>query len=1111
MIHYKINTENRSFDTYKTDTPETIANRLADELGTIKELLIFKENFEVDNKVLNSLDDIRNYFRDPLLSLNFKKMIFNFYLYKKQNIDVYDYNFYNQEVELLPNRRDIKEWANNSINFIKSIIKDRQKKTGLHVEASRQIEDCDDVLIRSNFLNNKNITTFYIKPDAEEIEMSDLFDECVVSDVIPFMSYNNIYKINNNFKGGNITEKWMSDSDDIMFKIITKHGKKNKNSYMNGSIKSNPLCLNLEFNTTLQIKDDIIKNFFNLNIKKSKISDIFDIQNTKKTNITSTFYLIDQQYDIKLAMDMIMNEPVFNYFVKCDETAVVTRGKNKIFLLFNNTGPLDCKVTASIKLNKIDNKLLRILIGITDENLTPGEHIEKYVTSVKINSNTDSNLEYCKYIIEKLFCIYNSKKQTYINKYKTFCPTFEVRDPIISIPPSSHKLKDFEPDIFLPGYKCNNKPKIVDPPPIGSNSPYIIQFPKKAIGKKPPLYYSCEHLPPFLYPGVQINKLDNNDDYPVLPCCFKTNQLVEKKQNQTITYQYYNNENIEIKQIKQQHVIITDKALLYDYVGTLNQIKLLNIIAEEKENYYRLGVCEDIQKSDPDSFIKCLLKATNRRESAEQIRRELADPALNYIPICKQEMYDYTEDQIAEILSDPTKYLRPNMFCSVMEEYFDCNIFIFSNIIDINLEKKNKKSIKGNTKPPELLIPRNTHGFLKYKRENCVFVYENTGSVANYFDFPICEIIYSIKPGQTGQSIKKFIFKSDDKISTLFTSILNSMKSFYVQGVDVTIPVEKPDMPGDLIGQCIDPYGKTRGLLYNFENRLVPVYIGSLPPLKLKTYDLDFFESIKAGRQTIREFFNTRRTKSIDETSDIISFELYGKKAFIKKKAVEKNSHLSVYKRNKKMAEYVKQLLFYNFSLRIARGEPVGDFADTFILVDNTVTYTIKNELIEIPNLIVKSTETKKRLVFLLKQQYIHNKQALVESHTINKFKINLTVSEMKKSKEYTVLDDFNLILAWTGRIQYKAPVAVTKLSPETQTPCFFINKIISPRPMYLMPFEHTIDVSSLILYSYINPTKIKRYRLGRENQGVNEITPKVIGFKSNAVPYFAYLHDISI
>ena len=101
MIHYKINTENRSFDTYKTDTPETIANRLADELGTIKELLIFKENFEVDNKVLNSLDDIRNYFRDPLLSLNFKKMIFNFYLYKKQNIDVYDYNFYNHNSFIL--------------------------------------------------------------------------------------------------------------------------------------------------------------------------------------------------------------------------------------------------------------------------------------------------------------------------------------------------------------------------------------------------------------------------------------------------------------------------------------------------------------------------------------------------------------------------------------------------------------------------------------------------------------------------------------------------------------------------------------------------------------------------------------------------------------------------------------------------------------------------------------------------------------------------------------------------------------------------------------------------------------------------------------------------
>jgi hypothetical protein len=72
------------------------------------------------------------------------------------------------------------------------------------------------------------------------------------------------------------------------------------------------------------------------------------------------------------------------------------------------------------------------------------------------------------------------------------------------------------------------------------------------------------------------------------------------------------------------------------------------------------------------------------------------------------------------------------------------------------------------------------------------------------------------------------------------------------------------------------------------------------------------------------------------------------------------------------------------------------------------------------------------------------------------------------------------------------------------------------------MPFEHTIDVSSLVLLcSYINPTKIKKYinqtkikkyePIDRENQDVNEITPKVIGFKFNTVPYFSYLHEISI
>ena len=110
--------------------------------------------------------------------------------------------------------------------------------------------------------------------------------------------------------------------------------------------------------------------------------------------------------------------------------------------------------------------------------------------------------------------------------------------------------------------------------------------------------------------------------------------------------------------------------------------------------YYRQGVIRD-----KNSFIHCVLKAKNINRSIKKIKKELIKP--NYIACCKQEMYDYTIEDIREKIKNNDEYFDPKLFIHLLEIKYNCNIFIFTR--DNN---------------GEMILPRCANGYYKLKNKN---------------------------------------------------------------------------------------------------------------------------------------------------------------------------------------------------------------------------------------------------------------------------------------------------------------------------------------------------------------------------------------------------------
>lgn len=268
------------------------------------------------------------------------------------------------------------------------------------------------------------------------------------------------------------------------------------------------------------------------------------------------------------------------------------------------------------------------------------------------------------------------------------------------------QLQDLAPDLFVSGYarkcQCPLQPQIIGPNDVDAwrNKTFtmggrvqerqIMPFPRD----NPKWLFVCpsDSHP---YPGVKRNKgLSNQDQYPYIPCCFKSDQMDPSKPRLKYN-QYYRGMVAQPKnQPKTAHTIRTNKIPAPGRVGYVAKSisDLLRRYSEVAVDIVRYGVVHS-----PNSLIHCVCLATGNPQyaallNASNVAPEVASAAAeNFalavrqqivqsinVALLRQEMYDYADTEIQQHLADPTRFLDPYLYYRAVEELFGVNIYTFT-------------------------------------------------------------------------------------------------------------------------------------------------------------------------------------------------------------------------------------------------------------------------------------------------------------------------------------------------------------------------------------------------------------------------------------------------
>jgi hypothetical protein len=219
-------------------------------------------------------------------------------------------------------------------------------------------------------------------------------------------------------------------------------------------------------------------------------------------------------------------------------------------------------------------------------------------------------------------------------------------------------------------------------------------------------------------------------------------------------------------------LITSKKFAAADRYGTLPVIlnKMFDIFDYDEDYIYvRKGV--NYSKGAKSSFLECvmegmyketgILNSTDREAFLAEKRCELATDAN--AAACSQEMYDYTLSEIINIIQDSSIYMEPSLFSSLLEQHFNCNIFVFSR-------SDNNTNIN---------IPRHIHAYYKNKRENakCIFIYEHKGSSADKEKGTRCELI--VKWEKRDKDNVSYYYPYTSKVSKGVRNLYMSMIKSY--------------------------------------------------------------------------------------------------------------------------------------------------------------------------------------------------------------------------------------------------------------------------------------------------------------------------------------------
>jgi hypothetical protein len=463
---------------------------------------------------------------------------------------------------------------------------------------------------------------------------------------------------------------------------------------------------------------------------------------TEEKMLTSIFFLPRVTINSYVFSDLVMNNPIFRKFISIDESQKATKKKtdtgSMLYITFKShvTGKIvadisqrwadvsDPEVQAVISMNKeYRDLLLEKEIKIYDGK---EKRVDQPYIRVRVKGGSREKIAAFQDLFSKLMVIYNEQKNKIIEFYQKYIPDFGQEKDV----EEKTRIK-FRADYMLgKNYTrtCLHRPRELNDPneikeqleaeqaiqfPRSKNENASVQYPSDG---QEPRYFICDNEEAYPYIGLQVNKKEDSEMYPYLPCCFKTNQRNRPNSNFNV---YYHDVEVEERKKTGGEVIKTRKFAKFNDYGVLPpELQKVFDLLGNSEKFLRLGAAKSTS-SLLASVLNGLheVRPTNIREKdtensqkkyVDKLRTQLAEQAV----LARQNMYDFSVEQISDMLKNTKQYMDPRYFVQLLEEQFRCRIFLFNSA--------------------EMFLPRFSQAYYTKKYNStedfpCIFIYEHMG------------------------------------------------------------------------------------------------------------------------------------------------------------------------------------------------------------------------------------------------------------------------------------------------------------------------------------------------------------------------------------------------
>lgn len=524
------------------------------------------------------------------------------------------------------------------------------------------------------------------------------------------------------------------------------------------------------------------------------------ISSPKVYKLNVEFMVNNQSFYAPMFLDFLFFHIVGNRFMRVNEQTRKSKSESSRYTVKGTI--LD---TVSIRMRH----RLHTTLSLTTNSILDLPVNTPYVY-VKLSNVDPEKVNLVKMTVGKLFIIFNTAMPDILTDYREHYNN--LRDVLPSIESelglqqiALTKLGDYAPGIFLENYSkfvCEpkrNPVRVETAEAEAYASHQKIQFPP---GERYAQWYVCPSAE-FPYMGLAENKLENRQEFPRLPCCFKKAQTLE---TETTTAPVISS-NI-------RRILVSQTFAGYGVYGELPKPiqRVLQQVESDGELFLRLGCL-----TDTDSTIECMLRATGKlpyaieqstqsqtrirslcQDTKEQLKTfALANPQL----LLQSYSMHACKRPVDMELSH--HFINPLFFASLLEEFFNINLYIFS-----------REPNSAATLAQPYCIDRycGTH------RSNrpLVLVYLHTGEHSTK-DYQ-CELIVKgkYKQGSKGKSAPVDVecqFR-DNAVSEHLTRVYTFL--FGCSPYKTDIPIILSQFPTE---QYVDSYGKCRLLAYNVNGR----------------------------------------------------------------------------------------------------------------------------------------------------------------------------------------------------------------------------------------------------------------------------------------------------